>query len=340
MRHNDKRHPGLRTLPIAWRLFASALVALPTPALADAGGVSFWLPGAFGSLAATPVVPGWAYSTIYLHLQANAGATQNFVTSNGARGSVVTGLSARADALAVGITYTSPTPVLGGQAAISFLTAPGNVAAGIGSALTGPAGNTVSGVATDNRTTVSDVLYQGTLKWNQGVHNEMVYVVGNIPSGTYDPNRLANLSFGFGGIDVGAGYTYLDQKTGHEFSVVGGLTYSTINPYLQYQNGIDFHLDWGASQFLSKNVHVGLVGYYFQQITDDSGPGAKLGGFRGRAVGLGPQIGFIIPLSKEYQGYLNIKGYKDLETENRAQTWSTWMTFAISAAPAEHLKTK
>jgi len=168
----------------------------------------------------------------------------------------------------------------------------------------------------------------------------MVYVVGNIPSGTYDPNRLSNLSFGFGGIDVGVGYTYLDQKTGHEFSVVGGLTYSTINPYLQYQNGIDFHLDWGASQFISKNVHIGLVGYYFQQITDDSGPGAKLGGFRGRTVGLGPQIGFIIPLSKEYQGYLNIKGYKDLETENRAQTWSTWVTFAISAAPAEHLKTK
>jgi hypothetical protein len=106
--------------------------------------------------------------------------------------------------------------------------------------------------------------------------------------------------------------------------VVGGLTYSTINPYLQYQNGIDFHLDWGASQFISKNVHIGLVGYYFQQITDDSGPGAKLGGFRGQAIGLGPQIGFIIPISKDYQGYLNIKGYKDLETENRAKTWSPW----------------
>ena len=106
--------------------------------------------------------------------------------------------------------------------------------------------------------------------------------------------------------------------------MVGGLTYSTINPYLQYQNGIDFHLDWGASQFISKNVHIGLVGYYFQQITDDSGPGAKLGGFRGQAIGLGPQIGFIIPISKDYQGYLNIKGYKDLETENRAKTWSPW----------------
>jgi hypothetical protein len=317
-----------------------AVLATPSAVRADAGGVSFWLPGAFGSLAATPVTPGWAYSTIYLHLQANAGATQNFVTSNGVRGSVVTGLSAHADALAVGITYTSPIPVLGGQAAFSVLTAPGNVGAGIDSTLTGPRGNTISGVATDNRTTVSDVLYQGTLKWNQGVNNEMVYIVGNIPSGTYDPNRLANLSFGFVGYDAGAGYTYFDPKTGHELSVVGGFTYSLPNPDLQYQNGIDFHLDWGASQFVSKNVQVGLVGYYFQQLTDDSGPGAKLGGFRGQAVGLGPQIGFIIPLSKDYQGYLNVKGYKDLETENRAKTWSTWVTFAISPAPPESASSK
>jgi hypothetical protein len=318
----------------------SVVLLATAPARADSGGISFWLPGAFASLAATPTVPGWAYSTIYLHLQANAGATQNFVTSNGARGSVVTGLSAHGDALVQGITYTSPLAVLGGQAAFTVLAAPGNLGATIDATLTGPRGNAVSGVATDNRTTVSDVLYQGTLKWNQGVHNEMVYVVGNIPSGTYDPNRLANLSFGFPAIDVGAGYTYLDPKTGHEFSVVGGLTYSAINPYLQYQNGIDFHLDWGASQFISKNVHVGLVGYFFQQITDDSGPGAKLGGFRGMAVGLGPEIGFIIPLSKDYQGYLNLRGYKDLETENRANTWSTWVTFAISPALPETASAK
>jgi hypothetical protein len=44
---------------------------------------------------------------------------------------------------------------------------------------------------------------EGTLKWNQGVNNEMVYITGNIPSGTYDANRLANLSFGFWGVDVG-----------------------------------------------------------------------------------------------------------------------------------------
>ena len=37
-------------------------------AKADQGGLSYWLPGTFGSLAAAPGVPGWAYSTIYLHV--------------------------------------------------------------------------------------------------------------------------------------------------------------------------------------------------------------------------------------------------------------------------------
>jgi hypothetical protein len=74
-------------------------------------------------------------------------------------------------------------------------------------------------------------------------------------------------------VSAGAGYTYLNPKTGHEFSIVGGLTYSSPNSFLQYQNGIDAHLDWAASQFVTKDVLVGVAGYYFQQITDDSGPG-------------------------------------------------------------------
>jgi hypothetical protein len=48
----------------------------------------------------------------------------------------------------------------------------------------------------------------------------------------------------------------------------------------------------------------------------------------------------MIPISKEYQGYLNIKGYKDVEVENRANTWSTWVTFAISPAPPETASAK
>ena len=216
-------------------LCAFVLFVNPQVAFADAGGASFWLPGTFGSLAAVPGVPGWAYSTIYVHEQENAGGGKNFVTSGGTGGSIVSGLSAHADVVVQGLTYVSAMPVLGGQAAFSIVGAGGNVGVGINATLTGPGGNSISGNASDNRTTFTDVFYQGMLKWNQGVHNEMVYIAVNIPSGTYDPNRLGNLSFGYVAVDAGAGYTYFDTKTGHEFSVVGGLTYSSINPDLQYE---------------------------------------------------------------------------------------------------------
>ena len=223
--------------------------------------------------------------------------------------------------------------MLGGQASLAVLGAPGQVNVGIDATLTGPRGNNISGHASDTRTTFADVFYQGALKWNFGVHNTMVYVAGNMPSGTYDSNRLANLSYGFTAVDGGAGYTYLNPATGHEFSVVGGLTYSGMNHDLQYQNGIDFHLDWGASRFLTRNIQVGLAGYFFQQLTGDSGAGAKLGDFKGRVLGVGPQLGFLFPVGSEYSGYLNLKAYKDIAAENRPEGYTARVTLAISPAP-------
>ena len=60
-------------------------------ASADEGGVSFWIPGLFGSLAATPQQPGWALANIYYHTSVSAGAdvararefTLNRVPGNG-----------------------------------------------------------------------------------------------------------------------------------------------------------------------------------------------------------------------------------------------------------------
>ena len=41
-------------------LSIAMLASLPGVAHADEGGVSFWVPGFFGSLAATPQQPGWS----------------------------------------------------------------------------------------------------------------------------------------------------------------------------------------------------------------------------------------------------------------------------------------
>jgi hypothetical protein len=312
-------------------LCAGALGLTPRAAHADNGGLSFWLPGIFGSLAAVPGQPGWSWSTLYVHLDVSGGGGKEFQRG----GAIVAGLHARSDVVASGPTYIFATPVAGGQAAFSLFGAGGGVHVGIDATLTGPRGNQISGSATDGRTAFTDVFWQGSLKWHEGVHNTMIYATGNIPSGTYDPTRLANLSLGFVAVDGGAGYTYLDTKTGNEFSIVAGLTYNFINPDLQYQNGVDFHVDWGASKFVDKNVHIGLVGYYFQQVTGDSGAGARLGDFKGRVLGIGPQVGFMFPAGEGYQGYVNLKGYRDFAPENRPDGFTVWLTFALSPAAPE-----
>jgi hypothetical protein len=197
----------------------------------------------------------------------------------------------------------------------------------------GPFTVTRSESIVDSRFGFSDFGAQGNLRWNHGVHNFMTYAAVNVPTGTYDPNRLANLGIGHWAVDGGGGYTYFNPQTGLEFSGVLGFTYNFENPYTDYKNGIDMHFDWGASKFLSKQLHVGLVGYAFQQISCDSGAGNRVGCFESRVFGIGPQIGYIVPLGS-LQGYLNLKGYWEFEAENRPEGWNVWLTFAISPAAA------
>jgi hypothetical protein len=52
-----------------------------------------------------------------------------------------------------------------------------------------------------------------------------------------------------------------------------------------------------------------------------------------RVFGVGPQVGYIVPLGK-WQGYLNLKGYWEFEAENRPEAWNVWLTFALSPAAA------
>ena len=54
--------------------FGLGITSVPTGSLADEGGVSFWLPGIYGSLAAVPqAAPGWAFYTFNYYTNVSAG---------------------------------------------------------------------------------------------------------------------------------------------------------------------------------------------------------------------------------------------------------------------------
>jgi hypothetical protein len=347
MGHGDHK-AGMRMGPKCVGVCATAAIVLGATlmgldgAYADEGGVSFWFPGQFGSLAAVPQAPGWSVGILNVYESVGGGGNVaaarevtigKFTTNIDVNLNVK--LTARPDLVLVAPSYVFATPVLGGQLALSMGGAAGRSVGDIAGALTVSALGltaTKQGELSDARYGVSDLYPEAALRWNNGVNNWMTYATGDIPVGTYNSDRLANLGIGHGAVDSGAGYTYFDPTTGHEFSAVTGLTYNFVNPSTGYQNGVDWHIDWAASQFLSKTVHVGAVGYFYQQLTNDRGAAQFLDGNISRVAGIGPQVGFFFPAGS-MQGYLNLKGFREFDAENRASGWSAWVTLAFSPKP-------
>lgn len=317
-------------LPV-WATAALALtIALGAPqsVLADEGGVSFWLPGQYGSFAAIAPDPGFSLPLQSYCYQGDAGGERELKRG----GKLSADLNADFCAQFIAPTWTFDTTVLGGRPSLSLAFFPGWNKT---TAKIGLDGDSVS--ETDSITGWGDIFPTAQLYWNKGVHNWMAYLTGAIPVGDYDPNRLSNLGIGHAAIDAGGAYTYLNTTTGWEFSATAGLTYNFENTDTNYTNGIDSHLDVGMSRFLNEHFFLGLVGYAYVQLTEDEGQPPALGSMKSRTFALGPQIGYNfnaggVPI------YTNLRGYKEFDVKNRTEGGSLFLTVNVplSALTARH----
>ncbi len=325
--------------------FALALCAsAATIAHADENGISFWLPGFFGSFAATPQQPGWSVAAMNYYTNVSASgnvAVSREITIGQFNPTVNANINAKVSASAdVGLfapTYVFATPFLGGQASASLLVIYGQNNTALNGTISGTVGPIPFTRTVDlgqTTTGIGDLMPQFSVRWNAGVNNYMAYLTGDIPVGEYSSSNLANIGLGHGAIDGGVGYTYFNPQTGHEFSAVVGLTGNFENTSTNYTNGIDAHLDWAVSQFLTKQFQVGLVGYVYDQLTPDSGCAPIICPFESQVIGVGPQIGYLFPVG-DMQGYLNLKGYGEFDNNARPDGYNVWLTFALSPkAPA------
>jgi hypothetical protein len=329
----------VRSYLLAPLLALLAVTSASNPSLADENGISFWLPGLFGSLAAVPQQPGWSLmvTNYYDSVAASGNAAASHEITIGRFNSAVNvnlnvNVNAKLDLGLINPSYVFATPIFGGQLTVSMMAIVGTNNTGLDGTLTlaaGPLAIMRQGSIAQTTTGFGDLYPQAFIRWNNGVNNWMVYGTGDIPVGDYSSTNLANIGIGHGAADAGGGYTYLNPQTGHEFSVVTGFTYNLINPSTNYQNGVDWHLDWGASQFLSKQLLVGGVGYFYEQISPDSGCVPQLCPFESGVIGVGPQIGYIFPLGS-VQAYVNAKAYYEFAAHDRPSGWNAWLTLSFS----------
>ena len=79
---------------------------------------------------------------------------------------------------------------------------------------------------------------------------------------------------------------------------------------------------------MNEQLHIGVIGYVYYQLTGDSGSGATLGVFKSRVYAIGPQAGYFFPVGKE-KGYVNLKGYWEFGEQNRAAGWNVWLSLEL-----------
>jgi hypothetical protein len=165
---------------LATAILLGLTASVPNPAAADEGGVSFWLPGLFGSLAAAPLQPGFSLTSIYYHTSVSAGSdvaraqeirVGRLPATLAANVSAVSNVSA--DEALVIPAYTFAAPVLGGQATVGLMgiyaRSSTHEDAMLNTALlVGPfalAGSRFYSVA-DSVTGFGDLIPQFSLRWN------------------------------------------------------------------------------------------------------------------------------------------------------------------------------
>ena len=217
----------VRSNAVAMFLCAGILSTASSVSRADESGTSFWLPGTFGSLAATPTTPGWSIASVYYHTSVTAGADvaasreiQIGRFNPNLNLSLNASLNASADLGFLVPAYTFATPVLGGQLSVSMTAVVGRTNASIAGTLTAtvpPFSLVRTDSILDSVTGYGDLYPQATLKWNFGVNNFMTYVRGDIPVGVYSSTSIANLGLGHGAIDAGAGIPISIRPPGMNF---------------------------------------------------------------------------------------------------------------------------
>lgn len=299
---------------------AALLLALVSPVLAEEGGAGRYVPGNAATLIdLPPTKPGWVFESIYLHYDGDASAGRTFPNA----GLVTAGLDATSDALILGGLYTFETPVLeshysvGAFAPYMWMDVNANVVAG----------GTV-GTRSDTADGIGDItLLPAMMAWKSDSWQYSALLPIYAPTGEYNLGSLANMGRNYWTFDPTVQVSYNNAKTGFNAAIFTGVTLNTENDDTNYQSGSAFHIDASVQQLLPLGqgfLSVGFNAFYYEQIEGDSGSGAKLGGFEGRTVGIGPALGYILPIG-ENTLVAEARWLPELDTKRRLEGDFFWL---------------
>ncbi len=188
---------------------------------------------------------------------------------------------------------------------------PPPVAAGLAAAFSAPP------FGRQSKTGVGDITITQLLGWHSPNFHQAVGFDITFPTASFESTRLVNIGQGYFTFAPAYAFTWLIN--GFELSSKFTVDVNFENSDTNYDSGEAFLVDYSFGYRWELNwgkVFVGIGGYYYHQFTDDEVNGVQfLDGFRGRALGIGPQVQYQHPIG----AVVELKYQKDFLVENRPE---------------------
>lgn len=183
--------------------------------------------------------------------------------------------------------------------------------------------------ASGTRNALGDIIAQPFMvSYANQSHTFFAYVTGDIglPTGAYSVNRVANTGLNTYAFMPSLNMTWFPTPK-WEISTTALVELNSPNHATNYHSGAVATLDYLIGYSLNEKVQVGLQGYFLKQFTDDTVNGAPVpgGGFRGQAVGIGPQLRY----NWAPAAGVAIKYQHEFAVRNRAQGEKFWVELSF-----------
>ena len=309
------------------RLILAALSLYPI-ASAEEGGGGHYAPGSMATLIdLSPAQAGWTINPLYLYFEGDYSNARDLPLGGLATGEI----KAATHAITLGGLYTFERQIcdawfsVGAYVPYVWM----EVDATIRNV---PIIGDVR--ASDSTSGIGDItIVPAMFAWKRDAWQYSAYLSVYAPTGKYELGALANTGLNYWKFEPGASVSYSNEETGFNWSLFGGVTFNTRNQDTDYQSGSVVHLDTSVQQIFPAGpgfLTLGAVGWYYQQVNGDSGSGATLGDTKGRSLGIGPAVGYLLPMGEEGSDLLAIEArwLPELDTRNRIEGDYLWLKLA------------
>jgi len=160
---------------------------------------------------------------------------------------------------------------------------------------------------------LGDVTCGTVLSWHlsKKLHLGVAFDI-TAPVGSYNKDDIANIGRNYWTFEPIFAVTYFNDH-GFELTAKFMYDFNTENNDTQYRSGQEFHFDYAAG-YQTGPWKIGAEGYFYKQVTDDSGSGG-VDGNRGQVLGVGPAVKFDFKSG----GFVELKYIQETFVENRSK---------------------